>query len=401
MAIISGRKQGTFEDEGKSKASIRSLGEVRGDSASAGSSGTERMAQGEKDDRKSQEQAIVYIGMDLGTSRTAIACSNGVRDSFPSLVGYPKDLVSRKLLGRDVLHGKDVIKHRLSLKVYRPLELGVIKGSNGTDGVGKEEAEANMAAARELVKHAIRCARAPADALVFCTIGAPAEASITNRHAILEAAKEVIDSVMLCSEPFSVAYGMDVLSDALVIDIGAGTTDLCRMHGTLPEAEDQITINQAGDAIDDLLCELIKKRYPQVSFSRQMAIDAKEKYSTVRPTGEPIIVHWPVNGKPTPIDITKEMREACFSLVPPIVEALGRLVASFDPEFQEVLRNNVLLGGGGSQIRGLADSISEYMEEHLGGGSVRPVEEPIYGGANGALAISKDMPAEYWNQLNG
>jgi rod shape-determining protein MreB len=345
------------------------------------------------------EQAIVWIGMDLGTSRTAIACSNGVRESFPSLVGYPKDVVSRKLLGRDVLYGKDVITKRLSLNVYRPLEAGVIKGSNGANDVGSDEASANMKAARQLVMHAIRAANAPADSLVYCVIGAPAEASINNRHAILEAAKEVIDSVIICSEPFSVAYGMNVLTDALVIDIGAGTTDLCRMKGTMPEEEDQVTLDHGGDVIDTKLTELMKKNHPEVSFSQQMIVDVKEKYSTVRPTAEPIIVNWPVNGRPTDIDITAEMKEACFSIVPPIVDALGKLVASFDPEFQVVLRNNVLLGGGGSQIRGLAEAISTYMDEHLGGGQVRQVEEPIFGGANGALLISKDMPPEYWEQL--
>lgn len=345
------------------------------------------------------EQAIVWIGMDLGTSRTAIACSNGVRESFPSLVGYPKDVVSRKLLGADVLYGKDVITKRLSLNTYRPLEAGVIKGSNGANDVGSDEAAANMKAARQLVMHAIRSAKAPADSLVYCVIGAPAEASINNRHAILEAAKEVIDSVIICSEPFSVAYGMNVLTDALVIDIGAGTTDLCRMHGTMPEAEDQVTLDHGGDVIDKKLSELIKKNHPEVSFSQQMIVDVKEKYSTVRPTAEPILVNWPVNGRPTEIDITSEMKEACFSIVPPIVDALAKLVASFDPEFQDVLRNNVLLGGGGSQIRGLAESISTYMDEHLGGGQVRQVEEPIFGGANGALLISKDMPPEYWEQL--
>ena len=395
MVTTKNKKHDAFEDDSISNVDITS-----GVTDLGTESGTSRLPQDEPADTKDTEQSIVWIGMDLGTSRTAIACSNGVRESFPSLIGYPKDVVARKLLGRDVLYGKDVIKHRLSLKVYRPLEVGVIKGSNGTDGVEGEEADLNMTAAKELVKHAIRMARAPADALVYCTIGAPAEASINNRSAILESAKEVIDSVMICSEPFSVAYGMNVLSDALVIDIGAGTTDLCRMHGTLPEAEDQITLDHGGDVIDDKLMELMKKNHPEVAFSRQMIVEAKEKYSTVRSTTEPIVVNWPVNGKPTDIDITNEMREACFSIIPPIVDALGKLVASFDPEFQEVLRNNVLLGGGGSQIRGLADAITQYMNEHLGGGNVRQVEEPIFGGANGALSISKDMPPEFWEKLS-
>jgi len=47
---------------------------------------------------------------------------------------------------------------------------------------------------------------------------------------------------MVVSEPFAVAYGMNLLNNALVIDIGAGTTDFCIMHGTIPSEEDQKTI---------------------------------------------------------------------------------------------------------------------------------------------------------------
>ena len=345
-------------------------------------------------------QDTIFIGMDLGTSRTAIAASNGVRESLPSLVGHPKDVVARKLLKRETLYGDEVNEHRLSLQVFRPLEKGVIKGSREDTELDDKEAQANMDAAQALVKHAIALARPPADALVHCVIGAPAEASINNRQAILSAAKEVIDSVMICSEPFAVAYGMDVLTDALVIDIGAGTTDLCRMHGTMPAPEDQATLDHAGDAIDKLLAQLLRQNHPELQFSDNMVTAAKEQYATVSQSGDPVVVNWPVKGKPTKVDITKEMREACHSIVPHIVDALGGLVASFDPEFQEKLRGNVLLGGGGSQIRGLPQAISDYMEEHLGGGHVRRVEEVIYAGANGALKIAKDMPPEYWEQLS-
>jgi rod shape-determining protein MreB len=36
------------------------------------------------------------------------------------------------------------------------------------------------------------------------------------------------------------------------------------------------------------------------------------------------------------------------------------------------------------------------MHERLGSGKVIRIEEPVYGGANGALKIAHDMPAEYW-----
>jgi len=44
-------------------------------------------------------------------------------------------------------------------------------------------------------------------------------------------------------------------------------------------------------------------------------------------------------------------------------------------------------------------AIAEEMQRTLGGGNVIRIEEPIYGGSNGALKIAHDMPEEYWEQL--
>ncbi|MDA0372687.1 MAG: MamK family actin-like protein [Planctomycetota bacterium] len=342
-----------------------------------------------------KSHGVLYIGMDLGTSRTSVSASNGVRETVYSVVGYPKDVVSQKLLKKDVLFGKEALEKRLSLRMYKPLEKGVLKYSDGDD---QDRSEVEKAA-RDLIREAIRLAQPRKDELVYAVIGAPAQASITNREAIIEAARATVDSVMLCSEPFAVAYGLDMLEDALVIDIGAGTTDLCRMHGTMPEESDQLTLTYAGDAVDRKLTELIQASCPGAGFTPQMVKDIKERHSFVGATASPVVVTLPVDGKPTQFDITAQVQEACSILVDPIVDGLRKLIATFDPEFQHRLRNRVLLAGGGSMIKGLDTAIEEAMNRDLGGGKVIRVEEPIYGGANGALKIAHDMPEEYWEQL--
>ena len=45
------------------------------------------------------ENEIIYLGIDLGTSRTSITSSNGVRETVWSYVGYPKDHVAKKKMG--------------------------------------------------------------------------------------------------------------------------------------------------------------------------------------------------------------------------------------------------------------------------------------------------------------
>jgi rod shape-determining protein MreB len=343
-----------------------------------------------------KDHGVLYVGMDLGTSRTAISASNGLRESLFSVVGYPKDVVSKKLLQKEVLFGKEAIDKRLSLNFFRPLEKGVLKHS--MDGASKA-ADANLKAARDLIAEGVRRAQPRKDELIYCVIGVPAQASIKNRTAIIDAAREVVDSVMLCSEPFAVAYGLDWLEDVLVIDIGAGTTDLCRMHGTMPEDADQITLEVAGDAVDQELYRLIGETCPGAQFTVQMVKEIKERYSYLGEPGEPVKVHLPVNGKPTVFDLTKQVKQACSILIDPIVQGLNKLVASFDPEFQHKLRGRVLLAGGGSLIRGLDTAIEQAMIRDLGGGKVERTEEPIYAGANGALKVAHDMPADYWERL--
>jgi rod shape-determining protein MreB len=179
-------------------------------------------------------EGILYVGIDLGTSHTSISASNGVRETVKSVVGYPRDVVSRKLLQKDVLFGEEALQNRLALDLFKPLEKGVIKFS-GAAGASNDDVNNNMEAARVLIQHAIGLARPQPGQLIYGVIGCPAQASIHNKQSIIEAAREVLDSVVICSEPFSVAYGLDQLHDCLVIDIGAGTTDLCRMKGSMPD----------------------------------------------------------------------------------------------------------------------------------------------------------------------
>jgi rod shape-determining protein MreB len=344
-----------------------------------------------------KDHGVLYIGMDLGTSRTSVSASNGVRETVYSVVGYPKDVVSHKLLKKDVLFGKEALEKRLSLRMYKPLEKGVLKYTG--DAKMDAEAKANLKAAQDLIGEAIRLARPRQDELVYCVIGAPAEASVKNRQAIIEAARAHVDSVMLCSEPFSVAYGLDWLEDVLVIDIGAGTTDLCRMHGTMPEEADQVMFDVAGDAVDAELCRRIEQTCPGAQFTVNMVRDIKERYGFVGDAAERCIVELPVDGKPTPFDLTDQIRAACSILIDPIVKGIHKLVASFDPEFQTKLKSRVLLAGGGSMVKGLDSAVEKAMRERLGSGKVVRIEEPIYGGANGALKIAHDMPADFWEQL--
>ncbi len=334
------------------------------------------------------EGNILFVGIDLGTSRSSISASNNTREWIESYVGWPKDFISLQVVGKPVLFGAEALKNRLSLDLCRPLEHGVIK-----EGIEKSEE-----AVKEIIKHLIELAKPQSEQKIYAVVGVPADTLKVNKLAIRKAVSEFAHSLMVVSEPFAVAYGMNLLNNSLVIDIGAGTTDLCIMHGTIPSEEDQKTILAAGDYIDEQLYSYLTEKYPNSKFNKNMVRQFKEQYSFVKELSGDIRVEIPVDGKPVMHDIKNEVKRACESILPALVETTTEMIARFDPEFQVRIKNNIVLAGGGSLIRGLREYLQNALKEY-GPCNVTCVEDPLFSGSNGALKLAQDMPAKYWEPL--
>jgi len=334
-----------------------------------------------------EDKSVLYLGIDLGTSETTIAASNGVVATVLSVMGRPKDFISQKLLKAEKLFGIDALRNKLAVTLYRPMEKGVIK-----------DTEADLEAARELVKYVISLASPEKYEKVYAVIGAPARSSFANQQALVDAAREVVDAVMIVSEPFAVAYGEGKIYNSLVIDIGAGTTDICCLKGSMPEEEDQFTLLKAGDFIDNHLVDLISAKFEGAQVTKDLAKKFKEEFSFVLEPDRNAVVEITVQGKPTKIDITKDIREACESIVPELITCTKNIIANFNPEFQGELKENVLLAGGGSLIKNLGQYIERQLRA-LGTVKVSLVPNPIEAGAKGALALAKDLTDEYWRAL--
>ena len=342
----------------------------------------------------SEKKEVLHVGIDLGTSRSSISASNGQRHVVESYVGWPLDMVARKVLKKPVLVGREALDNRSMLDLHRPLEQGLIK-----DGSEKDEA-----AVRELLGHLLSLVGADRGSRngmkVRAVVGVPAEALRVNKQQVRKALQDAVDSLMIVSEPFAVAYGMDALLHSMIIDIGAGTTDFCVMNGRYPTDDEQRTLTQAGDFVDDQLMRLTRERFPEARFSIHMVRTWKEEGSFVGSSKTPVVVTAPVNGKPTQLDITREMQQACESILPSLSESMLDLLSRVQPEYQERVRNNVVLSGGTGLIRGLGPRLEQEMQT-VGGGKVKVVKDPIFVGSDGGLAIAKDAPDGDWERLNG
>ena len=340
-----------------------------------------------------ESNETISMGIDLGTSRSSVSASNGERHVIDSYVGWPLDLVARKLVKKPVLVGRDALENRSMLDLRRPLEHGVIK----------EGSEKDEEAVQELLRHLISLAgikqKGKNRPKVRAVVGVPAEAFRVSRQRLRSVMDGVADSVMLVSEPFSVAYGMEALLHSLIIDVGAGTADFCVMQGRYPTEQDQRTLPNAGDSIDEQLSRLVRERYANAQFSIHMVREWKEKWSFVGELKNPVLVTVPAKGRATELDITNELRAACESILPPISETMIDLIPRVEPEFQEKVRNNVILAGGSSLITGLAAALEKALSE-LGGGRVTVVKDPIFAGSDGSLAIARDATSADWDKLS-
>ena len=333
------------------------------------------------------------VGIDLGTSRSAISASNGERHVIDSYVGWPVDMVARKLVKKPVLVGREALENRAMLDLRRPLERGIIK----------EGSEKDEEAVQELLRHLISLIgikqKGKNRPKVRAVVGVPAEAFRVSRQRLRGVMEGIADSVMLVSEPFAVAYGLEALLHAMIIDIGAGTADFCVMQGRYPTEDDQRTLTTAGDFIDEQLSKFIKERHSEAQFSIHMVREWKEKWSFVGQPKNRVVVIAPAKAKTAELDITEEMRIACESILPPVCETMIDLLSRVAPEYQEKVRNNIIVAGGSSLISGLSEALEKALQE-LGGGRVTVVRDPLFAGSDGGLAIARDASTADWEKLS-
>jgi actin-like ATPase involved in cell morphogenesis len=259
---------------------------------------------------------VMIVGFDWGTNKSCIQASFAdsnepvVSQVVPTVVGYANEGIVENLLpgNAKVLFGAEAIKNRLHLRLVQPMTDGVID---------------DLSAARDFARHIRSLINPPEDAELRAVIGLPANAERSARENLRQAVAGVFDRVILIPEPFLAALGyrdesclgdstyVDPVSNSLFVDIGGGTTDVCLVQGYFPTADDQISIPFAGDKVDALLNEAIKKTYPDCSLSTMTIRDIKEQHSYVGKLEDPIIVNVIVGGKMRKLDLGAQIGEAC------------------------------------------------------------------------------------------
>ncbi|VEN74090.1 Magnetosome protein MamK2 [Candidatus Desulfarcum epimagneticum] len=330
-----------------------------------------------------------FLGIDLGTSRTAVVSSAGARFMFRTLVGFPKDIIAMRHVQSEYLIGEEALEKKTSLNMSKPLENGVIR---------EDPTKEDLNAVRFILEKTIRDSKTGPRVKKHAVIGVPSEVSIKNIDILFDICRELFDTALVVSEPFLVAYSENRIVDAIVVDIGAGTTDICILQGALPTAKSQITSMKAGDYIDKSLKARILSKHPNVQATLNQVRLFKEKHAFVGKSSGPCKVKVRERGKPIEIDIAEEIKAECEDLVPDIVEHIEMFIRKFDPERQEEVLKNIYLAGGGSQIKGLDAMVEEKLQSY---GDVKAtcVKDPDFAGCQGALKITREIPLKDWEKI--
>jgi rod shape-determining protein MreB and related proteins len=316
----------------------------------------------------SSKPTMLLIGLDLGTNKSCVLAgptnSSDITVSkiVPSVVGYVKDGIVDGIIAGNarILYGEDALRQRLHVELVAPLDEGVITRPE---------------AARDFMQHIRTLADPTGKAEIRAVIGVPANAGEPAREKIRRSAQGVFARLLLIPEPFLAALGfrddsrvkqpgyVDPVVNSLFVDIGGGTSDLCLVQGYFPTREDQISIPFAGDAIDELIHEDLNRIYPNNGLSRLSIREIKEANSYVGPSRKPLDVKVVIAGKGRTLELGDAIGNACNVLIDRIYPALTTLIESASSDSVVTLLQNIIITGGGSQIRGIDTVLQKRLAD--------------------------------------
>ncbi|MEG2139622.1 MAG: rod shape-determining protein [Bilophila sp.] len=292
------------------------------------------------------------IAVDLGTANTLVYVhSQGIVINEPSVVA--RDTVQNRVLAVGHEAKEYIGRTPQNISAIRPLRDGVI---------------ADFDTAKVLISHFLRkvisgWAQMRPD-VVICV---PTNITDVERRAVAEAATQAgARSVKLIEEPVAAAIGagLPVLEPvgSMVVDIGGGTTDVAII--TLGSMASSCSIKVAGDVMTAAIQRFLQENMMLV-VGENMAEKIKITIGAVDVSPEPLCMD--VSGKdvstasPKTVRLTDaHIREALQPTVNKILEAILGILETAPPELgADIMRQGILLTGGGALLRGLAARITK------------------------------------------
>lgn len=317
----------------------------------------------------------IDIGIDLGTSKTVIFSSSKVVLEKPNIVTVDNETWEPKYFG-------DEAKQTLgrtpdSLECVNPIERGVIADYDIAETMLKKYMQ--EAFGNKILRPRIM-ATLPAGLTEL------QHHSLTN---VVEAAGG--RNISIIESPLAIAFGLNLdfstPRGSLIIDIGAGTTDIAVISlGGIATCESFKTASMDFDA---QIIRFVRKEY-NIEIGPLTAEAIKIKIGTaVKRDIEVAMVAKGRNvftGLPESFEISSsEVYDAIIDTVNTICNAIRTVLQNTNPDLvADIMNDGLYLTGGGSCLNGLDTKIGEYL-----GVEVHKLEDPAYSVVKGAAVALK------------
>lgn len=321
------------------------------------------------------------IGIDLGTANTLVNVrGKGIVLNEPSWVAIDKR--TRRSLAIGAAAKEMVGRTPANVISLRPLRNGVISEFDITKEmleyfIGKVHRQSIVPLPRPRV-----------------VVGLPQGATEVERRAVLDATMAAgARQAYLIPEPTASALGAGLpiteVRGSMIVDIGGGTTEVAVFSMRAIVVSRSLRI--AGDELDQDIINYVRNKY-NLLIGERMAEKVKMQIGSAFPLKEEKTMTVRgrnlVTGLPEAIEISSiEIREAISNSVRTIVAIIREAIDETPPELvADLMEAGVCLAGGGSQLQGLADKLSNEL--HM---EVWVADDPMTCVARGAGLILEDL----------
>ncbi len=318
----------------------------------------------------------VDVGIDLGSSKTVIFSSSKVVLEVPNVVTVDSD-------SWEVVYTGEKAKQTLgrtpeSMQTVFPIEHGVISDYDLAEYMLKEYM--GEAFGNKILRPRI-----------MATL--PAGLTELQHHSL----SNVLESaggrnITVIESPLAIAFGLGLdfstPHGSLIVDIGAGTTDVAVISmGDIAVCN---SFKTASYDIDAQIIRYVRKEF-NIEIGQLTAESIKIKVGTAIERDVEIAViakgRNVFTGLPESFEITSsEVYEAIKDTINTICKAIREVLNKTDPDLvADIMADGMYLAGGGSQLLGFPQKISEYL-----GIEVHHLSDPAHSVVRGAAVALKN-----------
>ncbi|MCM1285110.1 MAG: rod shape-determining protein [Acetobacter sp.] len=292
------------------------------------------------------------LGIDLGTSNTIVCDKRGrVIINEPSVVAV--DVKTKRVLATGNEAKEMIGRTPGSIIAVKPLQDGVIADFDMTSDM--------------LRSFIYRSSKRSLFTRTRVVISIPSDVTEVERRAVEDAVRSAgAQDVELVESPMAAALGAQLpvyeAKGSMVVDIGGGTCDISVVSlGGIAACK---SIKVGGDALDNAIIDYMKKEHNMLIGSNtaeeiKLKIGSAAEYDgegAMEVRGRNL-----VDGLPKSVEVTsEEIRYVLSAPVSKIISAIKETLEITLPELAaDIIDSGIYLTGGTSQLRGLAELISE------------------------------------------